>query len=195
MAYVDNIGLLSNNYIKSKPTTYDFLRPNSFKFTIKDLPNTSFTCQSANLPAISLGFAVQHTPFTDLPRIGDKLNFGDFTIRFLVTEDMSNYLELYTWLFALGFPKNYSQFSNFVMNKIDRFPFVVNRFGQTEPLAYSDGTLTILDSTNNPKTNIIFKDLFPISLEALDFDVATQTLEYFTAIAVFKYSIFDIEPV
>lgn len=193
MAYVSNIALLSNNFISSRPTTYDFLRPNAFKFTIKDLPNSSFTCQSANLPSISLGFATQPTPFTDLPRIGDKLNFGDLTLRFLVTEDMSNYLELYTWLFALGFPKNYSQFSNFVMNKKDRFPFVTDSKGRTEPLAYSDGTLTILDSTNNPKTNIIFKDLFPISLEALDFDVASQNVEYFTAIAAFKYTIFDIE--
>jgi hypothetical protein len=61
-------------------------------------------------------------------------------------------------------------------------------------LAYSDGTLTILDSTNSPKVNIIFKNLFPISLQALDFDITSQTVEYFTAIATFKYTIFEVEP-
>jgi hypothetical protein len=194
MAYTANLGYLANNYINSRPSTYDYLRPNAFRFSIKDLPNTSFTCQSANLPSISLGFAVQPTPFTDVPRIGDKVNFGEFTIRFLVSEDMSNYLELYTWLIALGFPSNYTQYSSFVSTRQNRFPFITNNFGKIDTLAYSDGTLTILDSTNNPKTNIIFKDLFPISLEALDFDISTQTLEYFTAIASFKYTTFDVEP-
>lgn len=153
----------------------------------------SFTCQSANLPALQFGFAVQTTPFVDIPTIGDKINFGDFTIRFLISEDMSNYLELYRWLIALGFPKNYGQFRNFTETRPSRFPFVTKSDGTEEILAYSDGTLTILDSTNSPKVNIIFKSLFPISLEALDFDVASQSVEYFTAIAAFRYTVFDVE--
>lgn len=193
MAYTPNIDIVKRNYENSLPTTYDYLRPNAFRFGIKDLPNTSFTCQSANLPALQFGFAVQTTPFVDIPTIGDKINFGDFTIRFLISEDMSNYLELYKWLIALGFPKNYGQFRNFVQTKPSRFPFVTKSDGTEEVLAYSDGTLTILDSTNSPISNIIFKDLFPISLEALDFDVASSTVEYFTAIASFRYTVFEVE--
>jgi hypothetical protein len=194
MAYTANIDIVKDSFASSLPTTYDFLRPNAFRFSIKDLPNTSFTCQSANLPALQLGFAVQPTPFVDIPTIGDKINFGDFTIRFIVSEDMSNYLELYRWLIALGFPDNYSQFKSFTEKRPSKFPFVTKINGQDEVLAYSDGTLTILDSTNNAKVNIIFKNLFPISLEALDFDIASQTLEYFTAIASFRYTVFEVEP-
>jgi hypothetical protein len=194
MAYTANIDIVKDSFASSLPTTYDFLRPNAFRFSIKDLPNTSFTCQSANLPALQLGFAVQPTPFVDIPAIGDKINFGDFTIRFIVSEDMSNYLELYRWLIALGFPDNYSQFKSFTEKRPSKFPFVTKINGQDEVLAYSDGTLTILDSTNNAKVNIIFKNLFPISLEALDFDIASQTLEYFTAIASFRYTVFEVEP-
>lgn len=193
MAYTPNLNVLKASYTSNRPTTYDFLRPNAFRFTIKDLPNTSYTCQSANLPGLALGFAQQPSPFLDIPTVGDKLVYGDFTIRFLITEDMSNYLELYTWLVALGFPQSHAQFSDFVMKKMNRFPFVVNSAGQTTALAYSDGILTILDSTNNPKTNIIFKELFPISLEALDFEIASQSVEYFTAIAAFKYKLFEVE--
>ncbi|NDB82395.1 MAG: hypothetical protein EB127_06590 [Alphaproteobacteria bacterium] len=193
MAYTPNLNVVTASYQANRPTTYDFLRPNAFRFTIKDLPNTSYTCQSANLPALQLGFAIQPTPFLDLAIVGDKMNFGEFSIRFLVTEDMSNYLELYAWIVALGFPKEHSQYSAFVQSKQNRFPFVVNKFGQTDALVYSDGTLTILDSTNNPKTNIIFKELFPISLESLDFEVASQTVQYFTAIATFKFKLFEIE--
>jgi len=194
MAYTANIDVIKQSYINSLPTTYDFLRPNAFKFGIKDMPKTSFTCQSANIPDLQLGFATQPTPFVDVPVIGDKINFGEFTIRFLISEDMSNYLELYRWMIALGFPETYDQFSAFTQNRPSRFPFVTKLSGKEEVLAYSDGVLTILDSTNNPKVNIIFKNLFPISLQALDFDIASATVEYFTAIASFKYTIFEVEP-
>ena len=191
--YTSNIDVLAQNYSSSLPKTYDFLRPNAFKFSVKDLPGTSFTCQSANLPQLALGFAVQPTPFVDVPRIGDKLEFGEFTIRFIISEDMSNYLELYRWLIALGFPQDYTQFGNFIKNRPSAFPFKTNLKGQSEVLAYSDGTLTILDSTNTPKVNIIYKDIFPVSLEALDFDIASASVEYFTAIASFKYTLFEVE--
>jgi len=194
MAYTANIDVIKQSYINSLPTTYDFLRPNAFKFGIKDLPKTSFTCQSANIPDLQLGFATQPSPFSDIPVIGDKVNFGEFTIRFLIAEDMSNYIELYRWLIALGFPESYDQFSAFTQDRPSRFPFVTKPSGKEEVLAYSDGVLTILDSTNNPKVNIIFKNLFPISLQALDFDIASATVEYFTAIASFKYTIFEVEP-
>ena len=191
--YTSNIDVLANNYSDSLPKTYNFLRPNAFKFSVKDLPNTSFTCQSANLPQLALGFASQPTPFVDIPRIGDKLEFGEFTIRFIIAEDMSNYLGLYRWLVAIGFPKDYSQFGQYVKNRPSSFPMIKNSKGEQELLAYSDGTLTILDSTNTPKVNIIYKDIFPVSLEALDFDIASASVEYFTAIASFKYTLFEVE--
>ena len=191
--YTANVNVAKQNYANSLPTTYDYLRPNAFRFSVKDIPNVSFTCQSANLPQLALGFAVQPTPFTDIPRIGDKLDFGSFTIRFLISEDMSNYLELYNWLVALGFPKDYTQFDALIKNRPSRFPFKMNQRGESEVLAYSDATLTILDSTNTPKVNIIYKDIFPISLEGLDFDIASAGVEYFTAIASFKYTLFEVE--
>ena len=194
MAYTANVNVIKDLVTENSVNTYDYLRPNAFRFSIKDLPRVSFTCQSANIPDIQLGYAVQPTPFVDVPTIGDKVNFGDFTIRFIVAEDMRNYLELYKWLIALGFPKNYNQFSSFTNVRPSAFPFVTKQNGESEVLAYSDGTLTILDSTNNPKVNIIFKNLFPTSLQALDFEIASQTVEYFTAIASFKYTLFEVEP-
>jgi hypothetical protein len=192
--YTANINNLQNNFYNSLPKTYDYLRPNAFRFGVKDIPNVSFTCQSANIPDIQLGYAVQPTPFVDIPTIGDKINFGELAIRFLISEDMSNYLELYRWIVAIGFPKDYNQFSTFVKDRPSRFPFITKLDGTSEILAYSDATLTILDSTNTAKVNIIFKNLFPTSLSALDFDIASGSVEYFTAIASFKYTIFEVEP-
>ena len=192
--YTSNINNLQSNFYNSLPKTYDYLRPNAFRFGVKDIPNVSFTCQSANIPDIQLGYAVQPTPFVDIPTIGDKINFGELAIRFLISEDMSNYLELYRWIVAIGFPKDYNQFSTFVKDRPSRFPFITRLDGTSEILAYSDATLTILDSTNTAKVNIIFKNLLPTSLSALDFDIASGSVEYFTAIASFKYTIFEVEP-
>lgn len=192
MAFTPNASTIIQD-ISTPTTVYNFLRPNAFRFTIKDLPNTAFTCQSANLPPIQLGFAVQPNPFVDLPRIGDKLVYGEFTIRFLIAEDLSNYRELFEWIVALGFPNNYNEYKSFTGERLNRFPFYKDSRGNTDAVAYSDGTLTILDSNNVPKTNIVLKDLFPTSVEALDFDVTSTTVDYFVGIASFKYKTFEIE--
>ena len=192
--FTSNLDSILNDITNvSSSQVANYLRPNAFRFSIKDLPKIAYTCQSANLPALSLGFAVQPSPFLDIPHVGDKNSFGDFTIRFLISEDMSNYLELYEWLVALGFPNDYNQYRNFTAERLNRFPFVTHSGGPSGAVAYSDGTLTILDSNNVPKTNIIFKDIFPISVEALDFDITSSSVEYFVGVASFKYKLFDIE--
>lgn len=193
MAYTENITNIIADISSTGPTVYNYLRPNAFRFTIKDLPNVAYTCQSANLPSLQLGFASQPTPFLDIPTIGDKNAFGDFTIRFLIAEDMSNYIEIFEWLIALGFPNDYNDYKSFTGERLSRFPFFKNSRGNTDSIAYSDGTLTILDSNNVPKTNILLKDLFPVSIEALDFDVTSTSVEYFIGIASFKYRTFTIE--
>lgn len=194
MAYTANLSNIISAVNSTNPSSvYNYLRPNAFRFVIKDLPHVAFTCQSANLPAIQLGFATQPTPFIDLPRIGDKLTYSEFSVRFLIAEDMVNYRELLEWLVALGFPNSYNEYPGFVGERLNRFPFVRTPYGSTEAAAYSDGTLTILDSSNNPKTNIYFRDLFPVSVEALDFDITSSAVEYFVGIASFKYRTFEIE--
>ena len=192
--FTANLSTILNDVssITTTPVT-NFLRPNAFRFSIKNLPSVAFTCQSANLPSLTLGFTTQPTPFLDIPHVGDKNVFGDFTIRFLITEDMSNYIELYEWLVALGFPTDYNQYRNFTGERLNRFPFVKDSRGAPIAVAYSDATLTILDSNNVPKTNIQFKDAFPVSVEALDFDITSSSVDYFVGIASFKYKQFEIE--
>jgi hypothetical protein len=192
--FTANLSTILNDVTNISTTSVvNYLRPNAFRFTLKNLPSVAFTCQSANLPSLSLGFASQPTPFIDIPHVGDKNVFGDFTIRFLITENMSNYIELYEWLVALGFPTDYNQYRNFTGDRLNRFPFVRDSRGAPIAVAYSDATLTILDSNNVPKTNIHFKDAFPVSVEALDFDITSSSVDYFVGIASFKYKLFDIE--
>jgi len=192
MAFTPNVSSILSS-VNTPVTVYNYLRPNAFKFTISDLPNVAYTCQSANIPAVQLGFATQPTPFIDIPTIGDKLTYSEFSIRFLIAEDMVNYRELLEWIVALGFPENYEEYPAFVGDRLGRFPFYKNSQGNTDALAYSDGTLTILDSVNNPKINIFFKGLFPTSVEALDYDITSSSVDYLVGVASFKYKMFEIE--
>ena len=76
------------------------------------MPNVTYTCQSANLPALNLGAAMQQTPFVDIPHPGDKVFFGEFIIQFLINEDMSNYKELYDWIASIGVPSGGDQYGS-----------------------------------------------------------------------------------
>ena len=164
----------------------NYLKPNSFKFTVAKLPNVTYTCQSANLPPLQLGSAMQQSSFVDIPHPGDKLVFGDFAIRFLINEDMSNYKELYDWMLSMGVP-----------SRGDQYRGVGNRATAFDPDKYealfSDASLVILNSNNNPVVRLSFEDLFPVGLEGLDFDLTTAGMEYFVGIASFKYKLFKIE--
>ena len=76
----------------------NFLSPTGFRFSIKRCPAATFFCNKANIPSLDLGVAQQTTYFKDIDRPGDKIQFGDLTITFLVDEDLVNYMDclLYT---------------------------------------------------------------------------------------------------
>jgi len=173
------------------PQELDFLRPNGFRFQVHNIPNVSFFCQAANLPQVSLGSPQVETPLSTLVFPGEKLQFGELVIRFLVQEDMANYNELYNWLLGLGSPEQHKQFTDFIQSQNYRFP---NGRGK-ESAQFSDADLFVLDSNNNPNLRISFTDVFPISLEGLDFDISSGDQNYFVGVAAFRYRLFKIETV
>ena len=61
-----------------------------------------------------------------------------------------------------------------------------------EMLQYCDGTLHILNSNYRDIAMVKFADLFPISLSSLPFNATENDVNYFTAEASFKYTIYNI---
>ena len=57
---------------------------------------------------------------------------------------------------------------------------------------YADGTLRILNSNYREVAKVKFNDLFPTSLTSLDFDATNTDVQYFTAEATFKYTIYNL---
>ena len=166
----------------------NFLSVVGFKFLLNRCPKVDFYCNSANIPEVTLGTAVQRTYLKDIPVPGDKMTYGDLGITFMVDEDMENYLQLYQWITSLGFPESIGQYSE--LTREDRFyPTIDDEDKYNER---SDATLLILNSSYNPSVKVKFKDLFPTSLSGVPFNATLEEQQYYTATATFKYTLFDV---
>ena len=169
----------------------NYMSPLGFKLILTKTPKVDFLCQSANIPQISMGTAIQPSYLKDIPVPGDKVLYDDLTVRFLVDEKMENYLAINKWITGLGFPENLGQFQQ--LRKDDNRTGRLNTDqGDPRYFEFSDATLQVLNSNYKPSVLINFVDAFPVSLSTLDFDVTTRDYNYFTAEVTFKYTIFNI---
>ena len=101
----------------------NFLAPTGFKFALKRSPGVAFFCNEANIPDLNLGIAVQPTYLKDIDRPGDKIQFGDLTIRFLVDEDLTNFMEIQNWIRGLGFPESLDEFAELESKGVVQAPY------------------------------------------------------------------------
>ena len=184
-----------------QPAKLDYASPIQFRFKCTKLPEVEFTCQTANIPGISLGGSTQSTPLLDVPVPGDKLTFGSLDITFLVDENLNNYKEIHDWLLGLGFPQNYTQFQDLQTEGQDRFPGSTRSTANIgrQPRAplpeggiYSDATLTVLNSKNIAKTEIRFQNVYPTSLGGLSYDIKLADVDYLQAPVSFAYMYYEI---
>ena len=169
----------------------NYMSPLGFKLILTKTPKVDFLCQSANIPQISMGTAIQPSYLKDIPVPGDKVLYDDLTVRFLVDEKMENYLAIYKWISGLGYPESLGQFKQLRTDDI-RTNASASDDGDPRYFEFSDATLQILNSNYKPSVLVNFKDAFPVSLSTLEFDVADRDYSYFTANVTFKYTIFNI---
>ena len=165
----------------------NFLSPNGFRFALRRSPQVAFFCNQANIPDMTLGVTEQATYLKNIPVPGDKIEFGDLNLRFLVDEDLGNYMEIQKWIRGLGFPESLDEFE-----KLESQAEIFGRYAQDQDNIYSDGTLSILSSNLISKFQIFFRDLFPYSLSTMTFDATQTDQEYFTADVSFKYTIYTV---
>ena len=161
----------------------NFLSPVGFKFTLSKEPKISFFCNSSRIPEINLGNAIQPSYLKDIDVPGDKLTYGDFSLRFLVDENLENYMAVHNWLTGLGFPETTQQFRDLTTN---------DDGVKDLKLQFSDGSLHILNSNFRDVAIVKFRDLFPTYLTSLDFEASDTDISYFTAEVTFKYTIYNI---
>ena len=161
----------------------NFLSPTGFKFTLARYPKVSFFCNSCKIPEIILGVETQANYLNDIPQPSGKMTFGNLELKFLVDEDLENYMIIHNWITAFGGSGSLAEYGT----------LITNENGTKDPLkGFSDGSLYVLNSNYGSTAIVKFKDLFPISLSSLDFDSTVTDIQYFTANVTFKYTIYDI---
>ena len=170
MPYNKDVDLAADNL---RERYINYLEPNNFKFEIDRVTyeNVGFMVQSANVPDITLDFAVFNTPFKISQEHADKVQYAPLAITFLVDEKLTNYLEIHDWLMG---QLHYNT-------------------ELTKDFKLRDIKLTIMSSHNNPLHVITFRDAFPMSLSQMTFDSRASDIEYVTADVMFAYTYFEVE--
>ena len=198
--------MTTTNANNRQPTKLDYASPTQFKFSVIKLPKVEYFCTAANIPGISLGNTSQPTPLKDIPIPGDKLDYDNLNISFLVDENLENYREIHGWLTGLGFPKDTSQFRALQGAGADRYPTTSNvglnkelgsikKAVQDDGGLYSDATLVILTSKNNANLEVRFRNIYPTSLSGLDYNQQATDIDYLTATVSFEYAIYEFAAV
>lgn len=175
-----------SNGLKNQIQNKNFLSPVGFKFILNRTPKVAFFSNSAVIPGFSLGTAVQPTYLKNIDLPGDKIEFNDFALRFLVDEDLSNYMEIQNWIRGMGFPESLEEIYKFQNSNPNMDP------NDKSIDLLSDGTLNVLTSTQNTNFKVKFEGLFPVSISDLTFDATDTDIDYLTAEVTFKYTIYKI---
>ena len=174
---------MTNSAFGKQIANRNFLSGVGFKFNLTKFPKVDFFSNSARIPELNLELTTQASYLKNIDIPGERLTYGDFTLRFLVDENMENYQSIYNWLTGLGFPETTKEFAEIIKDKD----------GQRDPKeAFCDGTLRILNSNYREVGKVKFNDLFPVSLTSLEFDATSTDVQFFTAEATFKYTLYKL---
>jgi hypothetical protein len=162
----------------------NFMSPTGFLFSVSKYPKISFFSNKCAIPGIAYPELEQPTAGLNiLPIPATTPRYEELIMNFMVDENMVNYAIIYNWIIGMGFPESTEQYDKFTRNEDGRIDTKEHT---------SDGSLSILNSNYNPIVNIKFFDLFPTSISSLPFDSTVSDVNYLTAQATFRYSIYNI---
>ena len=185
-----------------QPTVFNYSQTNQFKVSLSIFPKTEWFVVRANIPSVTLGQGVQATRLIDMPIVGDKITYDQFYFTFVVDEQLQNYMELHNWLLNIGFPERFDQFQGQVRPDGTIRPTgktsdpEVSGFGKfSDRDLYSDITMHILSSKNNPVAKIKFFECFPVNLTNVEYSQQESDTTYAECTATFAYTLFTAEAV
>jgi len=165
---------MSAEWYKEQPSNRNFLNPIGYLLKLEKFEGVDFFCQAANIPDVSMPTTEVASPFRNLPVYpGGGVTFGDFSVRFIVDEDLKNYYSIHSWMRDVG---NADQMSRTT----------------PENDIYTGGQLHIVTSAYNPAFIVDYQNLLPVSLTNLQFDATITDVDYLTAEVTFKFQQFFI---
>lgn len=155
----------------------NILSPLGFEFILQRTPNLVWTIQEVTLPGVTLGDSSIYYSGgrTSIP--GDKLEYSELEISFIVDESLNNWREIYNWMRGLA-PSHLGDDTN-------------NQYATlkaTDDKIVSDATLVLLTNSGNPNIIVEFKDVFPLSISNVPMKITDSSVEPVVSTVLFQYS-------
>ena len=160
----------------SQPTNLNQLNVVSFDLSFSRLPNVQYFCQRISLPTVVLGETHEASPFMNTALEGDTLTYEAMSLSFILDEDLQNYIEIYNWMTALGFPREYAQFAALKQES-----------SGSQDTKYSDLDIILHTNKSNPNYRVKFTDVFPTSLSSIMFDSTPTGMDPIAVDATFNF--------
>lgn len=161
----------------------NFFAPQNFRFIVQRMPTVEFNIQRIKLPNITLSEAEQPTPFITIPQPGDHLIREDLEVTFKLDETMQGWIEIASWLFALGKPERFQQYA------------ALSSLGPNDPTGLKSPILVqALNSAQQPNIDFMFDTAWPTFLSLPELDTTIEAdVPYPTCTATFKYVNWDFK--
>ena len=171
--------------ISRTPNNPNFLQPNKFILTFGRTPNVTYFCQSLGVPGLSLSEVPVNNPFLDVYSPGEKAIYDLLNVTFMVDEELKSWLEIHDWIRGMTFPTEFKEYQD--LNKLNRF----TTSSLVEKPQFSDASVVLLSSANNPYYRFNFHDVFPTSLSTFVMNTMDGPDTIITADATFRYTYYD----
>lgn len=141
----------------------NLLKPQNFSVVIDKLPHTVYHCRQVPLPSMNINQIVMGTGEEINYKIPGSIGTYDaLSLMFAVDEDCKNYLEIFDW-----------------MDDIRDNEWDYERHT-------SDASVILHTNKNNPNVEFIYKDIWPMSLTEITFNVNDEMPEMLCT-AIFSY--------
>jgi hypothetical protein len=165
----------AGNRLGNQPQDTNLTSPTNFKFTIPQIPNTVYFCQSVSMPNTSAPNITYKTGKTPLKLPGGEITHGDLSFTFIVNEDLSNYNELRNWFTRM---LAFKDFDNLL---------------PTKDWMSEQGQLIMLSNKKTPVLRFTFRGLFPVTLTQIEFDNTDTESKATVATATMAFTYYTME--
>ena len=144
-----------------------------FLLSFDRIKDTTYFCQTVNLPGVALGEVDRSTPFLDMFSPGTKLSYSPLNMNFILNEDMRSWRSMYDWFISIADPDGFEKRDHGKELQTNKH--------------LSDAMLTVLNNMNNPILRIQFRNCFPLSMGDVNFDTTLGADTVMTCDASFRY--------
>ena len=186
--------------VHRQPEVFDYSQSNQFKIFFPIFPTTEWFVVRANIPSVQLGQGDQFTPFVQVAVVGDHITYGDFSVTFIVDENLKNYMEMYNWVKNIGFPFSHDQFNTLPRPDYQDKSGGTNYDAESDTYSkandrdlYTDIVLQIMTSKNNLVAQCEIYEAFPTTIGAIEYSQQETDMTYAQCEVGFAYSWFDVK--